>query len=128
MTPWELKPPLLPGDTRLSTRRLIMAVFSDAFVRLRQALDDGHKSRQKLLCDLGAEARELARQSGSRLAEQGAIRRTEFAAMLKDLRGKIQEQARQVRGQLAELAADLRQGGQVFHQRQGGLRRSPRTR
>jgi hypothetical protein len=105
-----------------------MAVFSDAFVRLRQALDDGHKSRQKLLCDLGAEARELARQSRSRLTEQGATRRTEFAAMLKDLRGKIQEQARQTRGQLADLAADLRHGGEVLRQRHGAARRSPRTR
>jgi ABC-type Zn2+ transport system substrate-binding protein/surface adhesin len=105
-----------------------MAVFSDAFVRLRQALDEGHKSRQKLLCDLGAEARELARESESRLAQQGATRRSAFAAMLEDLRGQIQEQARQVRGQLAELSADLRQGGRVFQQRQAGARRNPRTR
>ncbi|MGD0899343.1 MAG: hypothetical protein ABR915_16015 [Thermoguttaceae bacterium] len=94
-----------------------MAVFSDAFVRLRQELDEGHESRQKLLRNLRAEVCELARKNGTRLAEQSKTRQAECSAMLKDLRGKLQEQARQTREQLASLAADLRQGGEVFGRR-----------
>ena len=105
-----------------------MAVFSDAFVRLRQALDDGHVGQQKLLGDLRAEVRQLARQNGSRLAEQGRTRRAECAAMLEELRGKVQEQARRTRGQLADLSADLRHGGEVLRQGHAAARRSPRTR
>ena len=56
----------------------------------------------------------MARQTGNQLAEQGQTRRAEFAAMIRSLRGTIRRQADQTRGQLAELAADLRHGGEVF--------------
>jgi hypothetical protein len=39
--------------------------------------------------------------------------------MITDLRGTIRQQAEQTRGQLANLAADLRQGGAVFGKRNG---------
>jgi len=91
-----------------------MAVFSEAFLRLRQDLDQSHEGRRKLIQDIGADVRELARQTADQVTEQGRIRRAEFAAMIADLRGKIREQAEQTRGQLAELAGDLRHGGKAF--------------
>ena len=93
-----------------------MAMFSDAFLRLRQDLDQSHENRQKLIEDIRANVRDMARQTTNQLTEQGQSRRTEFAAMITDLRGKIKQQAEQTRGQLAELSADLRQGGAVFGQ------------
>ena len=48
-----------------------MAVFSEAFLRLRQDLDQSHESRQKLIEDIRANVREMARQTGNQLAEQG---------------------------------------------------------
>jgi F0F1-type ATP synthase membrane subunit b/b' len=99
-----------------------MAVFTETFTRLRQMLDDAQQSRQRLLGELRTEARELARHSEKHLAEQAGARRSEFTAMMENLRGTIREQARQTRSQLAELAADLRHGGQVF--RQGARRRN----
>jgi hypothetical protein len=103
-----------------------MAVFSDAFLRLRQDLDQGHESRQKLIRDVGEKVREMARQTGSQLAEQGARRRAEFPAMINDLRGRIEEQAEQTRSQLADLAADLRHGGEIFAGRQPARRHPSR--
>ena len=38
--------------------------------------------------------------------------------MITELRGTIGQQAAETRGQLADLAADLRQGGAVFSRRQ----------
>jgi hypothetical protein len=91
-----------------------MALFSESLVRLRQDLDESRENRWKLIRQIRAEVRELARQSGDRLAEQGAARRAEFAAMMQGLRGTIRRQAEQTRGQLAELSADLRHGGEIF--------------
>ena len=95
-----------------------MAVFSDAFLRLRQDLDRSHESRRKLIQDIRANVRDMARQTTDQLAEQGKSRRAEFTAMITDLRGTIKQQADQTRGQLADLSADLRQGGAVFANRQ----------
>ena len=91
-----------------------MAVFTETFQRLRQDLDQSQENRQKLIQDIRANVRSLARQTGAQLMEQGETRRTEFTAMITDLRGKIKDQAMQTRQQLADLAADLRQGGAVF--------------
>ncbi|MGO8745023.1 MAG: hypothetical protein ACLQNE_03445 [Thermoguttaceae bacterium] len=103
-----------------------MAVFSDAFLRLRQDLDRSHESRQKLIQDIRDNVRDMARQTTDQLTEQGESRRAEFTAMITGLRGKIKQQAEQTRGQLAELSADLRRGGAVFGHRQparkGGIR------
>ncbi len=49
-----------------------MAVFSEAFLRLRQDLDRSHESRRKLMEDIRNNVREMARQTGNQLAEQGA--------------------------------------------------------
>ena len=98
-----------------------MAVFSEAFLRLRQDLDQAHENRRKLIDEIRANVREMARQNGDQLAQQGKNRRAEFTEMLGNLRGEIRRQADETRGQLAELAADLRQGGEVF-----GRRQSPR--
>ena len=95
-----------------------MAVFSEAFLRLRQDLDQGHANRRKLLHDIRADVREMARETGNQLTEHGKKRQTEFTAMMTDLRANINRQAEQTRGQLAELAADLRRGGAVFGRRQ----------
>jgi hypothetical protein len=95
-----------------------MAVFSDAFLRLRQDLDQSHESRQKLIQDIRDDVRNMARQTADQLSEQGRSRRAEFKAMITDLRGTIKQQAEQTRGQLAELTADLRQGGAIFGHRQ----------
>ncbi|MGA2616722.1 MAG: hypothetical protein ABSF26_03875 [Thermoguttaceae bacterium] len=105
-----------------------MTVFSDAFVRLRQELDQSHESRRKLLEDIRHDVREMARQTTSRLTAEGSQRRTEFTAMIDDLRGKINQQAEQTRGQLAGLAADLHQGGAVFSRRQPLRSRNSRNR
>jgi DNA anti-recombination protein RmuC len=91
-----------------------MALFSEALLRLRQDLDESRQNRCELIRGIRAEVREMARQTGSRLAEQGKTRRAEFAAMMHGLRGTLRQQADQTRGQLAELAADLRHGGEVF--------------
>ncbi len=91
-----------------------MALFSEAFLRLRQDLDQSRQNRRKLIGQIRAEVREMACQTGGRLAEQGRTRRAEFAAMIQGLRGTIRQQAEQTRGQLVELAADLRHGGEVF--------------
>lgn len=103
-----------------------MAVFSDAFLHLRQDLDQGHESRQKLIRDIGRDVREAARQTGDRLAEQGACRRAEFAAMMDDLRTKVRQQAQQTRSQLADMAADLHRGGETFRHRASAGRHSSR--
>jgi methyl-accepting chemotaxis protein len=105
-----------------------MAVFSDAFLRLRQDLDQSHESRQKLIQDIRDNVRDMARQTADQLTEQGRSRRTEFAAMITDLRGKIKRQAEQTRGQLAELSADLREGGTVFGNRQPARKHTTRSR
>ncbi len=91
-----------------------MAVFSETFLRLREDFDRGHENRENLIRALRADVCELARQTRSRLAAQRTTRQAEFAAMLKNLRGKVQEQAAATRQQLAEVAADLRRGGEVF--------------
>ncbi len=91
-----------------------MAVFSEAFLRLRQDLDQSHESRQKLIADIRSNVRDMARQTGQQLVEQGRTRRAEFTTMIGDLRRKIGQQAAETRGQLADLAADLRQGGAIF--------------
>ena len=91
-----------------------MAAFSTTFSRLRQDLDQAHENRQQLLHDIQAGVREMARQTGEQLAEQGRNRRAQFAAMMTDLRSKLNAEANQTRSQLAELAADLHQGGQIF--------------
>ena len=52
-----------------------MAVFSDAFSRLRQDLDRSHENRQKLIRDIQANVRDMARQTTDQLAEQGKSRR-----------------------------------------------------
>jgi hypothetical protein len=105
-----------------------MAVFSQAFSRLRQDLDQSHESRQKLIQDIRAGVQEMARQTGNQLQEQAGKRRAEFAAMIGDLRGAIQRQAQHTRGQLAELAADLHQGGAVFAARQTAAHHNSRKR
>ena len=105
-----------------------MAVFSDAFLRLRQDLDRSHESRQKLIQDIRDNVRDMARQTTDQLAEQGRNRRTEFTAMIADLRGTIKQQAEQTREQLAELSADLRQGGAVFGNRQPARKHASRSR
>jgi hypothetical protein len=101
-----------------------MALFSEAFLRLRQDLDQSRQNRRKLIGEIRAEVREMARQTGGRLAEQGQARRAEFAAMMQGLRGTIREHAEQTRGQLFELAADLRHGGEVFGGRPSAKRGS----
>jgi len=101
-----------------------MALFSEAFLRLRQDLDQSRENRRTLIRQLRAEVREMARQNGGRLAEQGKTRRADFAAMIQGLRGTIREQADQTRGQLAELSADLRHGGEVFGDRPSAKRSS----
>jgi DNA anti-recombination protein RmuC len=95
-----------------------MAVFSDAFLRLRQDLDRSHESRQKLLQDIRANVRDMARQTNDQLTEQGQNRRAEFKVMITDLRGTIKQQAEQTHEQLAALTADLHQGGAAFGNRQ----------
>jgi DNA anti-recombination protein RmuC len=108
-----------------------MAVFSEAFLRLRQDLDQSHESRQKLIADIRNNVRDMARQTGDQLAEQGRSRRADFTAMITELRRKIGQQAAETRGQLADLAADLRQGGAIFAAAGGNgrlLRRASRNR
>ncbi len=105
-----------------------MAVFSDAFLRLRQDLDQSHENRQKLISDIRANVREMARQTGNQLLEHGRRRHADFTAMITELRGKIGQQAAQTRGQLADLAADLRHAGAVFSRRQPATRRGSRNR
>jgi uncharacterized protein YukE len=101
-----------------------MATFSEALLHLRQDLDQSREDRKKLICRIRAEVQEMARQTGSRLAEQGQARRAEFAAMMQDMRGTIRQQADRTRGQLAELAGDLHHGGDVFAGRARGTRSS----
>ena len=105
-----------------------MAVFSDAFLRLRQDLDRSHEGRRKLIQDIRDNVRDLARQTADQISEQGKNRRAEFTAMITDLRGKIKQQAEQTRGQLAEMTADLRQGGAVFGNRQPARKHASRSR
>ena len=69
-----------------------MAVFSEAFLRLRQDFDQGHENRGKLIRDIRADVRELSRQTVSQIAEQSRTRRAAFAAMMGGLRDKIQQQ------------------------------------
>ena len=71
-----------------------MAVFSDAFLRLRQDLDRSHESRRKLIQDIRDNVRDMARQTTDQLAEQGQSRRAEFTAMITDLRGADQAASR----------------------------------
>jgi DNA anti-recombination protein RmuC len=101
-----------------------MAVFSEAFLRLRQDLDQGHHNREQLMREIRANVRELAQQTGSRLAEEGRTRRAEFAAMMGGLRDKLRQQATQTRQQLAELAADLHHGGEAFGRAKPARQRS----
>jgi hypothetical protein len=112
-----------------------MAVFSDAFAHLRQEIDEGYQKREKLMADIREGVRELGRQNGARLAEQTQARKTQFAAMLQDLRGTIRDQAQETRGQLAAMAADLRAGGKLLAGRRAavagnanGTRRPARSR
>ena len=105
-----------------------MAIFSDAFLRLRQDLDRSHESRQKLIQDIRANVRDMARQTTDQLTEQGQSRRAEFKAMITDLRGTIKQQAEQTRAQLAGLTTDLRQGGAVFGNRQPARKHATRIR
>lgn len=97
-----------------------MGVFSEALLRLRQDIDQSHENRRKLIEDIRAEVRQMARQTGNLLAEQGRNRQTQFTAMLKDLRGAVKAGADQTRTQLAELAADLHHGGESFKARKTG--------
>lgn len=101
-----------------------MAVFSDAFFRLRQDFDLAHENRQKLIHDIRAGVREMTRQTGTQLTEQARTRRAEFTTLITDLRGQLKQQADQTRGQLAELSADLRRGGELFGRRASAGRRS----
>jgi len=89
-------------------------VFSEAFLRLRQDFDQGRENRADLMRQVRADVRELARQTGEQLASHRSTRRAQFTAMLEGLRGDIREQAAATRQQLAEVAADLRRGGEVF--------------
>jgi hypothetical protein len=91
-----------------------MAVFSEAFLRMRQDCDQGRENRANMIRQIRADVRELARQTGEQLALQRGTRRAEFTAMLQGLRGKIQAQAAETRQHLAEVAADLRHAGEVF--------------
>jgi phage host-nuclease inhibitor protein Gam len=91
-----------------SKRRPVMAVFSDAFLRLRQDFDRSHENRQKLIQDVRDNVRDMARQTADQLTEQGNSRRAEFTATMTDVRGKIKEQAEQTRGQLAEQGKSRR--------------------
>ena len=101
-----------------------MAILSEVLLRLRQDLDQSREDRRTLIRQIRAEVREMARQNGDRLAEQGKTRRAEFATMIQDLRGTIRQQADQTRGQLAELSADLRHGGEAFGSRTSAKRGS----
>jgi len=101
-----------------------MAVFSDAFLRLRQELDRAHENRQKLIHDIRVGVQEMALQTGCHLAEQSRTRHAEFTSLMTDLRGQLKQQADATRGQLAELSADLRRGGEVFGRRASTGRRS----
>ena len=62
-----------------------MGVFSESLLRLRQDIDQSHENRRKLIRDIQSEVREMAEQNGSRLAEQGRQRQTQFASMIKEL-------------------------------------------
>lgn len=91
-----------------------MAVFTESFARLRQDLDQSHENRQRLIEDIRANARELARRTGEQLSETGKARRAEFATTIRDLRAFVKRQAEETRGELAALAADLKAGGATF--------------
>ena len=97
-----------------------MAVFSEAFLRLRQEFDQSHENRRKLIQDIRTEVRQMAEQTGSLLADHGRNRQTQFAAMIKDLRHAVKAGADQTRDQLADLAADLSRGGDAFRGRATG--------
>jgi uncharacterized coiled-coil DUF342 family protein len=103
-----------------------MAVFSDTFCRLREDLDQAHENRQKLIHDIRDGVCQMARQTADQLTEQGKSRREEFTSMITELRSKIRDQAQQTRQQLAELATDLRHGGEIFGRRQSARRHCSR--
>jgi ElaB/YqjD/DUF883 family membrane-anchored ribosome-binding protein len=105
-----------------------MAVFSEAFSRLRQDFDQGHESRQKLIQDIRANVEQMARQTGDQIQEQATQRRAEFATMIGQLRSTIRRQADETRTQLAELSADLHQGGATFASRQPAVQHNSRKR
>ena len=94
-----------------------MAIFSEAFTRLREDFDQAHENRLKLIRDIRGEVHQQAEQTKNRLAEQGKDRHAEFNASIRELRSKVRQQAEQTRSDLAELAADLRDGGTTFHRR-----------
>jgi hypothetical protein len=94
-----------------------MAVFSEAFLRLRQEFDQAEQKRAELIHEIRAGVRRQARQTGEQLAQHRRTRRAEFAAMRAGLRSKIQEQAAGTRQWLAALTADLRQAGTAFGRR-----------
>ena len=101
-----------------------MAVFSETFLRLRQDFDQSHENRQKLLHGIRADVREMARQTGEQITEQAKQRHAEFTTLITDLRSKLKQQAAQTRGELDELAADLRRGGEIFGRRTSDGQRS----
>lgn len=103
-----------------------MATFSETFTRMRDEFDQSHEHRQQLLRDLVDEVKTHAAQTASQLAEQARNRRADFNAQMGNLRARVRDQRNQTRGWLAEVLADLRQGGELFHGR--GSRRAAKGR
>jgi hypothetical protein len=94
-----------------------MAVFSEAFARLREDFDEARGNRHRLMGEIRSGIRQRAEETGREIAEQSRSRKTEFAAMLGGIRSRLNEQAEQTRERLSALARDLRQGGAVFTRR-----------
>lgn len=94
-----------------------MQFFSETFSRLRQDADESHRKRMSLIHELRTAIANEASQNGRQLAAGAQRRRQEFKAMMTDIRGTIQRQARDTRDRLAAMAADLRAGGATFNHR-----------
>jgi hypothetical protein len=94
-----------------------MATMSETFTRMREEFDQAHQNRRQLIHGLQAEVQAHATQTAKQLAEESENRQAEFASQMENLRAQVTGQAAQTRGALAEFAADLHQGGAVFHRR-----------
>jgi len=92
-----------------------MAAFTESFYRLRQDCDRSQQRRQQLIDDIRADVAAKAQQTAAQLTAQSQQRRAEFTAMMASLKDTLGAQAARTRQQLADLAADLRKGGAVFH-------------
>ena len=92
-----------------------MTNFCDAFQRLRQDLDQAHRDRTQTIDQVRAEVKSQAEQAACTLAEQARARRAEFHTFMHSLQQGVQGQAAQTRAWLADVSADLRRGGSIFH-------------